>query len=173
MDRYILDVTFSTDRFLSGVLEVRHGLLGTSLGRFEALGRGSRGRGDTQLLERGNTPTGLYRVTQLVDTSDWAQRSYGPHGALRLEPLAGAAADAAALGRAGILIHGGALGGPTSTRGPGELRPTLGCIRLSNDDLLALIRLLFGPRAHGSAPMCLHVDIEVRVRDVPMSLAIP
>lgn len=106
MQEVHLKVMLSKDRNQSGLLQlVKDGRL---LTQYEALGRGSRGAGDTQMMKNGNTPTGECLATQVVSTKAWAQRSYGPNGAIRLQPLAGKAVKAAKeSGRSGLLIHGG------------------------------------------------------------------
>ena len=105
--------------------------------KFNILGRGSRGNGKTQYLNRGNTPTGFYEISELVNTKKWSRRSYGANGAFRLKPLAGQALVAQEVfGRTGLLIHGGA------TRKNGKLRPTYGCLRLRNKDVKQLKKIV-------------------------------
>lgn len=63
--------------------------------------------------------------------------SYGPNGAIRLNSTGGDADTAATLGgRQYFLIHGGDL------NGSGQLRPTNGCIRLSNADMVSLLNAI-------------------------------
>jgi hypothetical protein len=84
----------------------------------------------------GNTPTGSYSVPRATATGDgtsYKRHSYGPGGALVLQPTAGQALDAANNGRVGLLIHGGDLGSG------GKLRATHGCLRLSDTDMAALL----------------------------------
>src|SRR6185436_4954123 len=85
----------------------------------------------------GNTPCGHYKFVIAVPTgrgTPYSESAYGPLGAIVLEPVAGDALLAAANGRRGLMIHGG-------TPGAGEaLRATNGCIRLSNNDMAALLR---------------------------------
>ena len=99
---------------------------------YSVLGRGSRGNGETSLQIEGNTPTGKYISTKIEDTSKWKRDSYGRYGAIRLTPMKGNALLAKWNGRKGILIHGGGLRN-------GELKPTLGCLRLHNEDIRDLI----------------------------------
>jgi hypothetical protein len=92
-------------------------------------------KGRSTLLSYGDTPTGGYRVTGIfkVGTDSYKAKSYGNYAAIRLEPTSGEAKLAKDNGRTGLLIHGGDLG-PNN-----RLRPTNGCIRVSNDDIKKLI----------------------------------
>ena len=88
------------------------------------------------LLPFGDTPLGNYSVPGMEITGDGTGRSthsYGPNGAIRLDPVGGDAATAAIAGRQYLLIHGG---DPSTS---GALRPTNGCLRLFNADMLSLI----------------------------------
>jgi hypothetical protein len=88
------------------------------------------------LLPFGDTPLGTYSVPGLEATGDGTGRSthsYGPNGAIRLNPTDGDAATAAIAGRQYLLIHGG------DPNAAGALRPTNGCLRLSDADMLSLI----------------------------------
>lgn len=91
------------------------------------------------LLPYGDTPVGGYRVEHVLKVgqgSIYPERSYGDYAAVRLTPASGEAKLAADIGRTGLLIHGG-------DPGPGgNLRPTNGCIRLSNRDMRALVEAL-------------------------------
>jgi hypothetical protein len=92
------------------------------------------------LLPFGDTPAGTYAVPGLEATGGATTRSshsYGPNGAIRLNPTGGDADTAATLGgRQYLLIHGGDL------NGSGQLRPTNGCIRLSNADMASLLNAI-------------------------------
>ena len=91
------------------------------------------------LLPFGDTPTGTYMVPGLEATGDGTTRSthsYGPNGAIRLNPTGGDAATAAIAGRQFLLIHGGDLN-PAR-----QLRPTNGCVRLSDADMVALLNAI-------------------------------
>ena len=164
-------VHFSTQRDSSGLLNVHRLPENEVIASFDALGRGSQGPGDTQLQTNGNTPTGRYRVERLESTGAWNQSAYGPHGALRLQPLDG---NAAASGRSGLLVHGGdpvaADSLSASFRPIGGLRPTYGCIRVSNEDMRRLVQLLFDEslnrQAHRSEP----IDITLSVDETPVCL---
>jgi hypothetical protein len=64
------------------------------------------------VLPYGDTPTGGYRVPGLEATGNGTNRSapsYGPNGAIRLNPVSGDALTAAGIGRQYLLIHGGDL----------------------------------------------------------------
>jgi lipoprotein-anchoring transpeptidase ErfK/SrfK len=136
-----LRVLFFGNRDETGILRVEQD--GRVVAEFPALGRGSRGRGDTSLLKDGNTPTGDYTATGLESTAHRNQKSYGPWGAVRLKPFGGQAMLAERVGqRSGLLIHGGSLGAGGYWRGEGALRATHGCIRLSNEDMKMLKQIL-------------------------------
>ncbi len=93
----------------------------------------------SSVLPLGDTPTRGYTVPGLEATGGGTSRSnhsYGPNGAIRLNPVSGDAATAAGLGRQYLLIHGGDLN-PV-----GRLRPTNGCVRLSNADMLSLLQAI-------------------------------
>ena len=82
----------------------------------------------------GDTPTGEYRVAKTVPHSGETDiHSYGAHPSLLLDPQTGDALLAKQAKREGLMIHGGA---PSTA---GGLRPTHGCIRLSEDNQLALL----------------------------------
>ncbi|CAN7366185.1 L,D-transpeptidase [Massilia sp. LjRoot122] len=169
-----LNLMLSTDRNMSGLLQVQQELDGRVLAIFEALGRGSKGGGDTQLIEKGNTPTGHYSVTRVVPTGSWNQTSYGPHGALRLEPASGNAKIAGdVIGRKGLLVHGGDLGKSNYWRGSGELRATHGCVRLSNDSMKQLIDLLFQATLDPSANMSRDIEVSLSITETPVSFVRP
>jgi hypothetical protein len=79
----------------------------------------------------GDHPFGLYEVAGVVwSSTDPERQLYGPVR-LRLEPIAGQALEAKKNGRTGLAIHGG----PTRE---GQLRATLGCLRVDDDTAVAL-----------------------------------
>lgn len=101
------------------------------------------------LLPFGDTPNGTYIVIGLEATGPGTTRdahSYGPNGAIRLEPTSGDALISAGLGRQFLLIHGGDL------NPGGDLRPTNGCVRLSDDDMLALVNAISVEASITAAP---------------------
>lgn len=87
-------------------------------------------------LRNGDTPLGAYRVTGLHDMGDSPKqiRSYGALPAIGIEGIGGDALIAKQAGRTGLMIHGGTL----SSAG---LRPTHGCVRLSEASMAELHRL--------------------------------
>lgn len=167
-----LTVLLSEDRDESGILMVSDLQNGRVLAVYEALGRGSRGEGDTQFLRNGNTPTGTYSVDRIEPTGGWNQSSYGPNGALSLTPTGG---NAALAGRKGILVHGGAsvaAGSRASAfRKVGDLKPTHGCIRLRNGDMKDLTDLLFEATLDDAAMQSRNIRVRVQVSEVPACLS--
>lgn len=172
MPQIFLELMLPKKRDQSGVLIVKSA--GAVLAKFEALGRGSQGAGDTQMQVNGNTPTGRYAVTQIVPTGGWNQSSYGPNGALRLAPVSGNALAAEVFaGREGLLIHGGAPGKNSYWRGEGELRATHGCVRLSDSDVKRLAELLSSAGMVSTRQQCVPVEVSLTVTDYSMSFARP
>ncbi len=89
--------------------------------------------------------------------------SYGPNGAILLYPTAGEALHAAQVfQRDSILIHGGAPGPD------GTLRPTGGCLRLSNSDMKQLSDIVMLIQMLGDPINACSINhgIEVSVRGV-------
>jgi len=129
---------------------------------FHVLGRGSStptNPGAKSVFRTdGNTPTGDYSGT-VESTAKRNKRSYGPSGAVRLKALAGDALLAKFLGRDGLLIHGGDMGGRF-----GGYRATHGCLRLSNSDMQDLIQLISGAGENAQAQMCEPVAVRISVR---------
>ena len=90
----------------------------------------------------GDTPTGSYTIVAIVSHSGETDlHTYGAFPSLLLDPQSGQALVAKQAGREGLMIHGGA---PAAG---GGLRPTHGCIRLSEASQQGLIQLI------GSAPL--------------------
>lgn len=85
----------------------------------------------------GDTPLGQWRgrisAKPMADT-----RTYGIHRVIMLEPAGGDAIKAHRNGRRGIWIHGGALR-------IGSLRPTHGCVRISDDSMKAILEIFSAP----------------------------
>jgi len=163
-NRAAIVVRLPRNRDVSGRLFV-YDRKGLELVSFEVLGRGSKGPGDTSLKKDGNTPTGSYDASTIVDTGSWNEKSYGRFGAIRLKPLGGNALVAAEVfGRDGLLIHGGELGAAGYWRGEGSLRATHGCLRLRNNDIRRLIGTIRGLHIDKYDPLCwayVTVDLEV------------
>jgi len=92
------------------------------------------------LLPFGDLPKGIYtgEVTAAAAGSDTAKRTYGPHARILLLAVSGDCLEACTGKRPrwGLMIHGGALGAK------GVLRPTHGCLRLSDDNMKTLLDLI-------------------------------
>lgn len=88
----------------------------------------------------GDTPTGTYACTlePAAPTDPADLRSYGPNRRILMTGTAGPALEAALL-RSGLMIHGGAPGNG------GGLRPTHGCLRLSDENMAALVAVVKEP----------------------------
>jgi len=89
----------------------------------------------------GDHPAGVCKLTEIL----WHPvpvHSYGP-AFFRLDPISGEALDAKQQGRSGIGIHGGDLGSD------GSLRPTFGCLRLTNADCQAVADMVEPVRITG------------------------
>jgi hypothetical protein len=93
------------------------------------------------LLQYGNTPIGVYSLT-LIPASDPSNfHAYGPNKRWLLTPISGdgVKAEGAPGMRAGLLIHGGDLNSAyVQWKG---LRPTYGCIRMSDGDIAKTVQL--------------------------------
>lgn len=93
------------------------------------------------LLGYGDTPTGGYRVVNIVANGAGTTRpisQYGQSGSLVLDPQSGEAKDAKKNGRTGLLIHAGRHAF-SSVVGPESLKPTNGCVRMLDWQLAQLI----------------------------------
>lgn len=97
-----------------------------------------RGNPDRDPLKPfGDTPLGVYRChLGAAAPAPALVRGYGPHGWVALDPVSGPALQAKKNGRFGLLIHGGDL------NAAGKLRPTYGCVRVSNRDMVGLMSRL-------------------------------
>lgn len=140
--RIELKARFKTNRDIPGTLTVI--IDGYPIRTVPVLGRGSAGSGDTQFLNKGNTPTGLYEVTAYEPRGSRSKTSYGEHGVLRIKPISGNGVIAYETHhRFGLLIHGGAASSERSKRfkpsGDTDLHPTQGCLRLSDHNMYVLI----------------------------------
>lgn len=95
------------------------------------------------LKQYGNTPLGEYSVAGFLPYKDQDDRTrHGPNGKIVLQASSGQALEADRQGNRKYLeIHGGTLRGY-------QLRPTNGCIRVSDDDMKQLmLAILFENRA--------------------------
>ena len=127
-----ITVELPSNRNYKGTLTL-YDASGTQIHQCECLGRSDSGAASN--IYEGNTPTGeclgtLYGPMALDD-----QDSYGPYKVIVLTPVSGDIKDFT--NRSGIWIHGGdPCIYPSAPWYP--LRPTYGCIRVSNADQLAL-----------------------------------
>ena len=154
----VIRVEMSTDRDQIGSLSLETAGGRRLAGPFSAYGRsdnraaGAHGNPTRDPVRPfGDTPTGSYAVPRAVATGPgtaYVPRSYGPNGALVLKPTGGQAAQAAANGRVGLLIHGGDPGTA------GRLRATHGCIRLSNADMAALMAAIISAGENARFQRC-------------------
>jgi len=145
-----LIVHLPSNRNIAGEMQVL--VDGKAKKHYQVAGRGSAGDGQTWATKGisgdktkpgGNTPTGKYAVPGIESTTKNDQKAYGPNGKIRLEPLAGNALIAKdVFSRNGLLIHGGDASSEGSWKQLGGLRPTHGCLRLSNDNMKELISLI-------------------------------
>ncbi|WP_234531909.1 L,D-transpeptidase family protein [Paenibacillus pseudetheri] len=107
----------------------------------QTLGRSEYGYNWSQI--NGHTPTGVYSATisgAPMDQTEGNIRSYGPSKYVIMDPISGNALTAEQNGRTGLWIHGGAAADAGAISYP--LRPTHGCVRLSDNDQASLIYVL-------------------------------
>lgn len=138
-----INVRLPVKRTFLGILTLTDSAGDVAAGPFPALGKADDGTAKEKgnataspTLPFGDTPSGSYRFVLIMETGDTTKHtaySYGPHGAIVMDPLSGDALTAKQNGRKGLLIHGGA---PSKK---GGLRRTNGCIRLSNADMKSLL----------------------------------
>ena len=83
-----------------------------------------------RMITNGDTPHGLYKITGWIvpgkNQPASRRRSYGPNPRLKIKGIKGEAKES---GRTLLRVHGG------DKSENGKLRPTHGCIRLSNEDI--------------------------------------
>gem|GEM_PF-6187716 len=135
--KWDIKVTLPRDRTQTGTLSLI-GNNGLKYADFETLGRGSpckanNNNSSNTFLRNANTPEGLYSLSKVMSTENQNQRSFGPNGKIMLTPLLG---DASLSYRTELRIHGGDL------NSSGELRPTNGCLRLSNENMAKLAEMI-------------------------------
>ena len=131
--KWHITVELPSNRNYKGTLTL-YDASGTQIHQCECLGRSASG--DPPNIYRGNTPTGEC-IGQLIepDENEHPPYSYGTAYLILLTPISGDMKEYT--NRSGFLIHGGdPHSDPTATSYP--LRPTHGCIRVSNSDQLAL-----------------------------------
>lgn len=142
---YHIIANLGSNRDIPGTLKVYDEQGKLVLSPVKALGRGtnlpSNGNDHTkQLMRNADTPSGVAKCRLIGPGA--SLNSYGPTDRVHLyEAISGNFKEAEKAGRSEILIHGGK---PRST--PSDkwypLHPTHGCIRLSNEDMKELVRVL-------------------------------
>lgn len=137
---YHIMVNLYADRKQLGTLKMYNDSGALVFGPKQALGRSEYDTNWSQI--NGNTPTGVYTATIAGPMSQTTAniRTYGPSKYIAMDPVSGNALIAKQNGRTGLWIHGGAAADAGATSYP--LRPTHGCVRLSNDDQASLIYVL-------------------------------
>lgn len=160
-------VELPDDRRSVGRLTLKDGAGKTLAGPFDVLGKsdnltavahGNAGRDPKQPY--GDTPKGQYEVPAAVATgagTAYNPDSYGPNGGLVLLPVNGEALHAQRNGRTGLMIHGGKAGAG------GRLRPTHGCLRLSDSNMSALMSAIRARATAGTRPICEAVRLNIAV----------
>jgi hypothetical protein len=123
-----------------------------ALARSDSAKAASVGNSSRDPLKRyGDLPTGLYRA--IVAEPGVPARTYGTSKRLLLVPQKGQAKKAAEeYGRSSLMVHAGALN-PAYKRWAG-LRPTYGCLRVSEETMAAILKLL----EKATGPVYLIVD---------------
>ncbi|WP_151737702.1 L,D-transpeptidase ['Paenibacillus yunnanensis' Narsing Rao et al. 2020] len=138
---YHIIVNLPANRDNKGSLKMYDGSGALVFGPVEALGRGtnmaSNGYDHTNWIEENSdTPTGVYAAS-VIDPGT-PTSSYGSYQRVAMDPTSGNALLAENNGRFGIMIHGGDASKETNASWY-PLRPTYGCVRISNSNQNALI----------------------------------
>ncbi|WP_372011522.1 L,D-transpeptidase family protein [Paenibacillus chitinolyticus] len=138
---YHIIANFSANRDNKGTLKMYDGSGALVFGPVEALGRGSNDPANNNnhanwKMTNADTPTGEYAAS--VIGAGTPTSSYSPYSRVNLDPTSGNALIAENNGRSGFMIHGGDASTDSSASWY-PLRPTYGCIRLSNSNQNALI----------------------------------
>ena len=133
-----IDVVLPKDRNTKGTLAL-YNATGIRSMSCECLGRSVRGY-DT-MITFGNTPTGVYNG--YLDGPSTNTSSYGPYKYVYTYGVSGEIIDS---GRTGIWIHGGDPADEVDPRWPQAypLRPTEGCVRVSNTNQRSIQTILEG-----------------------------
>lgn len=152
MSTLTIRVRLPANRLHTGTLTVVDPLTGAPLfGPVPVLGRAARNRAAQEgnpsadpLKKFGDTPTGGYRIVNIVANGNGTSRpvaAFGDSGSIVLDPVSGEAAQAEANGRTGLLIHAGrhAFSSVVDAR---MLKPTNGCLRMLDWDLAELIKVI-------------------------------
>ncbi|AIQ15515.1 hypothetical protein H70357_01480 [Paenibacillus sp. FSL H7-0357] len=138
---YHIRVNLNANRTKLGSLKMYNDSGALVFGPVQALGRSEYGYSWSQT--DGHTPTGVYSAAiskEPMPQTVKNKRSYGPSKYIIMDPVSGNALIAEQNGRSGLWIHGG---DPADTGAPSyPLRPTHGCVRLSNEDQHSLIYVL-------------------------------
>jgi hypothetical protein len=164
MAKVLLKVLLPKNRNRSGTLSVE--IDGFPAATFEVLGRGSRGAGNTEFLENGSTPTGVYQGAAWRSTGSQSASSYGPNGKLTLNPVSGNALAASRyFKRVDLLVHGGDLDTRPGSPWNGHLKPTHGCLRIDNEDVTTLHSLLLGASNDESMKMSVAPQVWINVQE--------
>ncbi|MNI16099.1 hypothetical protein D3C73_694240 [compost metagenome] len=133
---YHIIVNLLEDRTKLGTLKVYASDGTLKFGPVQALGRSADNIDWDQT--NGHTPSGVYDAVVVAAGS--SEYSYGPYKRVSLDPVSGNALIAENNGRTGLMIHGG---DPASTGAVSyPLRPTYGCVRLSNANQKTLIQTI-------------------------------
>jgi hypothetical protein len=128
---WAIEIDLPENRDYKGTLTMYHN--GNTVHTCDCLGRGTNCAANDYDHTKwwiidgyGDTPTGSYNGTWKSPSSDTG--SYGPYGRVNLVAIGGHALEC---GREDIQIHGG---DPATSGTWKPLKPTYGCIRVSNDD---------------------------------------
>ena len=164
-----LIIQLPADRTGFGTLRLIGNGGSTVAGPFRALGRADRktaaAKGNPTgdpLKPYGDTPCGTFNLIDIVQTAEGTRidvSKYGRHGAIRLRPAEGQAARAGRAGRTGLMIHGG------EASPGGDLRPTNGCVRLSDDDMRLLLEAIARVTISEGPPLVCMIEETAIVRD--------
>lgn len=135
MDFHII-VNLPSNRDYKGSLKMYNSAGVLVFGPVDALGRGTSDANNDNdhtkwWMIDADTPTGDYSATKVGPGSPTS--SYGPCDRISMDPISGNALTAKNDGRSGFMIHGG---DPDTNSNDSwyPLRPTYGCIRISNTD---------------------------------------
>ena len=129
---FTITVTFSDDRNQQGTMTVTDDN-GDVIATYKVLGRGSGPNHTDRLKENADTPYGTYNLTRKLESK------YGQ--AFSLEPISGEALDAKNAGRTGLMIHGQNPETRPDMPWGTPLRPTYGCMRLTDPDIANLMNV--------------------------------
>lgn len=88
------------------------------------------------LYRYGDMPAGTYQMAGWLTSDGGAD--YGPHGAIKLEPISGQALEAQKNGREGLVIHGGGLAMNADYPKWNGLRPTHSGVRCYDKTMLEI-----------------------------------